>query len=305
MAKNAEARKVRVSPSDITFGVEIECLVPTRWVEDHGITVGRYHHGDPLPAPFHIGWNAQRDGSLTSSRGYAAMEIVSPVLKGAAGLQTVLDTFRILKDAGAKVNDSCGFHVHVGGKSVLGSRADDHGLTVRWVRRMLHLMSRHEAALFAITGVPSRRYNDFCRSIRYKWNGVLETTSPLSTIERQVRGHGERYYTLNLQNLMGMRRTVEFRLFGATMDGTQAVGYVVLALGIAHRAAACGTVGEFQSEGRSLNTRTWATEVRALHHTLSSYGWPDGAKALWGKAVRRVQREQAQSFVLAISRGAR
>jgi hypothetical protein len=302
MAKHAEQRKVEVDPGDITFGVEIECLIPSRFVRERGITVGRYHHGDRLPAPFPTGWTAQRDGSLLSESRFTPMEIVSPVLRSLAGLEEILKVFRILNDAGAKVNDSCGFHVHVGARSVLGDRADDRALNVRWVRRMLHLMSRHEGALFAITGRPSRWHNDFCRTIKYKWDGVLETTSDLAEIERHIAGHGERYYTLNLKNLFGMRRTVEFRLFGATTDGLQAIGYVITALGIAHRAAECGTVAPFEGRRDALTPQTWADAVRSLHHTLSGYGWIPDAKRQWGKGIRRVQRENARSFIQARGR---
>jgi hypothetical protein len=300
MAKNAGSRKVTVDPDRITFGVEIECTLPIRYVRERRIEIGRYHHGIQLPAPFPTGWTAQSDSSLYADFGTTALEIVSPVLSGLEGLQQVLDVFRFLNEAGAKVNDSCGFHVHIGAVSVLGRRVDNEGLKVRWVRRMLHLMSQHEAALFAITGRPSRYDNVFCETIKGKWSyhgaGVLETTSDLATIARRAQRHSDRYYTLNLCNLFGSKRTVEFRLFGATLDGVQALGYVVTAMGIAHRAAECGTVAEFDAEQAPLTSDTWQAPVQELHRVFAGYGWPTGAKARWSKAIRTVQRESAQAF---------
>jgi hypothetical protein len=297
MAKHAELRKVEVNPDEITFGVEIECMLPKDYVRARRIEVGRYHHGKQLPAPFPTGWTAQRDGSIEEVWGTVPMEIVSPVLQGVAGLQEVLNVFQYLNEAGAQVNDACGFHVHVGATSVLGDRADDAGLVVRWVRRMLHLMSRHEAALFGITGRVSRFDNLYCETIKEKWHGVLETTSDLDLIIKAVDKSRDRYYTLNIQNLFRSKRTVEFRLFGATLNGMQAVGYVITAMGIAHRAAECGTAPGFETTHEPLKPEAWRNAVKDLHHTLAAYGWPAGAKALWGKAIRRVQRRAAQRFV--------
>ena len=107
---------------NITGELRVKCLDPTRNVRARGITVGQYHHGERLPAPFPAGWTAQRDGSLLSESGFTTMEIVSPVLKGATGIPEILNIFQILNDAGAKVSDSCGFHVHVGAVSVPGER---------------------------------------------------------------------------------------------------------------------------------------------------------------------------------------
>ena len=54
------------------------------------------------------------DGSLRAGRGRKAVEIVSPVLKGADGVRQVLAVVRELNARGATVNKTCGLHVHVG-----------------------------------------------------------------------------------------------------------------------------------------------------------------------------------------------
>ncbi|MBN2391644.1 MAG: amidoligase family protein [Anaerolineae bacterium] len=297
MAKNGASRRVVVDVDAMTFGVEIECTLPSQYVREQGIRVGRYHHGIELPAPFPADWTSQYDGSLDARRGYTALEIVSPVLKGMAGLEQVLQVFNILNEAGALVNNSCGFHVHVGVRSVLGARANDEGLVVRWVRRMLHLVSVHELGLFAITGKRSRLDNCYCRTIKEQWDEVLETTSGLDVITRKVADHGERYHTLNLCNLTGGKRTVEFRLFGSTLNGMQALGYIITALGIAHRAAACGVAPKFDNRDYMPVRMNCEKMVKALQSTLAGYGWPTGAKRRWGKAIRAAQREAVEQFV--------
>jgi hypothetical protein len=297
MAKNGASRRVVVDIDTMTFGVEIECMLPDRYVRERGIQVGRYHHGVELPAPFPADWTAQYDGSLDARSGYTALEIVSPVLKGMADLEQVLQVFTILNEAGAQVNNSCGFHVHVGVRSVLGARASDEGLMVRWVRRMLHLVSVHELGLFAITGKRSRLDNCYCQTIKEQWDRVLETTSGLEAIMRKVEDHSERYHTLNLCNLTGGKRTVEFRLFGATLNGMQALGYIITALGIAHRAAACGVAPQFDNHDYVPNRTNCTRMAKALQSALAGYGWPTGVKQRWGKAIRKAQLDAVQQFV--------
>ncbi len=296
MAKNGAERRVKVDTDQITFGVEIECTLPERYMRAQRVEIGNYHHGIQLPAPFPAGWTAQHDGSLNAAPGFRTIEIVSPILDGMDGLNQVLTVFDILNAVGAQVNSSCGFHVHVGVRSVLGSRASDEGLVVRWVRRMLHLVSVHELGLFAITGKRSRLDNSYCETIKRQWNQVLETTSSLETITRKVEYHGERYHTLNLCNLTGGKRTVEFRLFGATLDGIQALGYIIAALGIAQRAAECGVAPQFDSQAPVVTRESCLAAVKALQSALTDYGWPTGAKQ-WGKAIRKAQLDAVQRFV--------
>jgi hypothetical protein len=300
MAKNGASRRVTVNTDDITFGIEIECTLPQEYISRQHIRIGSYTRGTQLPVPFPNGWLAKHDGSLSAQRyDYIPLEIVSPVLKGRAGLEEVLLVFKLLNEAGVEVNDSCGVHVHVGVQSVLGSQAANEGIVVRWVRRMLHLVSIHELGLLAITGELSRMGNCYCRSVTAKWDGKLTTTSPVDTIRREVVDHGERYYTLNLCNLFGdSKRTVEFRVFGATADGMQALGYIITAMGIAHRAAQVGTVPQFQSKP---DESTPTEAAAALSKTLTHYGWPSGAKAAWGKGIRRAQQQAAVQFAQALT----
>lgn len=299
MAKNGASRRVSVDTDQITFGVEIECSLPREYISEHNIRIGSYSHGTRLPAPFPAGWVAKSDGSVSPNHyGCTPLEIVSPILKGRAGLEAVLQVFGILNEAGVEVNDSCGFHVHVGIDSVLGNQAANEGIVVRWVRRMLHLVSIHELGLMAITGRPSRMGNQYCKSVTEKWSGKLQTTSPVAVIEEAVYVHSERYYTLNLCNLFGeSKRTVEFRVFGATTDGLQALGYIITAMGIAHRAAAVGTVPEFQA---TPNRSTPQEAAEALQKTLAHYGWPKGIKAEFGQGIRQTQKQAAALFAAAL-----
>jgi hypothetical protein len=61
-------------------------------------------------------WKIVTDSSVTSTgtgTGYG-LELVSPILRGRDGLEQVAKALDALRNAGAKVNKSCGIHVHVG-----------------------------------------------------------------------------------------------------------------------------------------------------------------------------------------------
>lgn len=297
MASGASKRKVQVDVDRMTFGVEIECLLPRDYVQGQGIVIHGYHQrGEMLPSPFPAGWMAQKDGSLHAEPGLQALELVSPILKGRRGLEDTIQVYEVLNEAGAQVNSSCGLHVHVGMDAVLGRGAHRGSLVVRWVRRMLHLMSRHELGVFAVTGQRSRSYSNYCATIKAQWDGVLKTTSSYSTLKKHTQEVG-RYHSLNLCNLFKDKRTVEFRLFAATLNGMQALGHIITALGIAHRAAEVGTVQAFDAGQETITSVTVMEAVADLQKVLRNYGWPTGAKKAWGKAIRKAQQDAARKFV--------
>lgn len=93
------------------WGVEIECFLPTQKIEELRISIGGYHHGRALPSPFPQGWKAEGDGSLRCDRrGYVGIEIVSPILSGRNGIEQVKQVAKLLREHGAVVNPTCGFH---------------------------------------------------------------------------------------------------------------------------------------------------------------------------------------------------
>src|SRR5512140_3088046 len=94
-----------------SFGVELELYMPRDVIERLGIQIGSYHHGYPLPAPFPAGWTAERDGSLHTDRpNMVPVEIVSPILSGAAGIAQVKLVAQTLRSLGASVGICCGMH---------------------------------------------------------------------------------------------------------------------------------------------------------------------------------------------------
>jgi hypothetical protein len=217
-----------MNASEITFGIEIECYVPT-----NSMPVGGYHNGVQIPG-FPQGWTSQRDGSLhTRRRGYMAVEVVSPVLRGVTGLEQVKQVVASLNAMGAKVNDRCGFHVHVG-----------VGSDVSLVQKVVHLAANFEKALYAATGTKSRERGGFCRPI----SGEFRNLQFGDSVRNLGAAAGNRYHVLNVTNLIsGSKPTVEFRAFAGTLNIDKIVGYVLMCVGIVERASTMTRPAKWES----------------------------------------------------------
>jgi hypothetical protein len=209
-----------INVNDLTFGVELEVALPVGTCP-----VGGYHHGVQVPQ-LPAGWKAERDSSIQAGAGYMVAEIVSPVLKGADGLRQLKAVCDWLSGAGAKVNKSTGFHVHVG-----FDRTNPQAL-----HRLVSLVANFEKALFASTGTHSREQGRFCQPIQsdQDYQGAFRFTR----VALPQRIH-DRYHVLNLTNLVSYAKpTVEFRVFAGTTNAVKAIGYVRLCLGIVEKALA-------------------------------------------------------------------
>jgi len=221
-----------------TWGVEIECFLPDQVVRDVGIYIGAYHHGYPLPSPFPQGWTAERDGSLhTDRRGYVPVEIVSPILRGRAGIEQVKQVAQTLKGLGAVVNPLCGFHVHIGAASVAGP---GFAAIAEWVAKLLYHVAMHETALYASTGTHSRENGRFARSIKEQKRTADRVRRAPDARKRDALEDEihwlDRYRTLNLRNLFRPKATVEFRVFAGTVEWAKMVGHICTCLALAERA---------------------------------------------------------------------
>jgi hypothetical protein len=92
------------------FGIEIEAfnvgmsqLATALRAAGINVEVENYNHTNRNH------WKIVTDGSIQGER---AFELVSPVLKGEAGIAQVKKVCDVLESIGAKVNKSCGMHVH-------------------------------------------------------------------------------------------------------------------------------------------------------------------------------------------------
>jgi hypothetical protein len=258
-----------MNASEFFFGVEVETVVAQSTLDHEGLQIGAYHHGIQVPY-LPQGWKAERDGSIDTSRGGHACEIVSPILKGAEGLAQVAQVLEILEAKNHVVNKTCGVHIHI---SIPG------GWSAEVLARLTTIVAYCEKGLYAITGTKSRERGIYCGGVR-KY-GSAQTAKP--TLDRS------RYHVLNLTNLAnGRSPTVEFRAFSGSTSRTKVCGWISVCLGLVERAInakRCPTwtpkplqggwkkAGEGQSEAeRLMGYLAWGTGYARIHGG-TQYGW--------------------------------
>lgn len=217
--------------STMTFGVELEFLLPNiisragmaERISRTGISCGAesYNH---ITSSY---WKITTDNSLSGGRDGSGAEIVSPVLRGAAGFDQLIQVCTILKANGARVNKSCGLHVHVGARD----------WQVSQFKNLVMLYAGGQGVIDTFMA-PSRRgsANGFCQPISVNYTRLNSAT----TVDEVARSFGQfpgsdhtrgsaRYKKLNFMSFW-QHGTVEFRHHQGTVEPDKTLQWVKFCL---------------------------------------------------------------------------
>jgi len=247
--------------NEMTYGVEIECTVPIR----SRIRAGGYHRGNQVRG-LPDGWVAQSDCSIHCGAGHKPVEITSPILRGADGLRQIIAVCSKLNAWGAKVNHSCGVHVHVGWGSDLHAA----------LPRLTAIVANHEKGIYASTGTHAREQGSYCAPIRERYRQL-----EIGNGSRSCRYGGlSRYHLLNVTNtLYDARPTVEFRAFSGSTNAQKIIAWVRLCLGLCERALSDMRRAKWDPKtpsGRSPMLRKSGEGLTELTRLLYALGWVKG-----------------------------
>jgi Putative amidoligase enzyme len=222
----------------LKFGIEIE-TVGLGWAglaaaiqKVVGGTTGYIASGIAVTATDGRVWSVVRDGSLSGS---VNGEIVSPVLTY-ADLETLQNVVREVRQAGARVDSSCGIHVHVGAEN----------FDARAVTNLINIMNKHELILEKALGVSESRLVRYCKRVDATMMQRLQAQRPRTLaamnrvwygqeVARPQRYDSSRYHALNLNGFF-VRKTVEFRLFNGSLHAGEVKSYIQLCLALAAKA---------------------------------------------------------------------
>lgn len=198
-----------LAQSQRSFGVEIECLVNRQKLINAALFEGRnissegYNHNDRRDI-FKI-------VSDSSVMGEDPNEVVSPVLVGEDGVTHLKDVCTALANARAKVNKTCGLHVHISAE----------GMTEDEQMMVFNLYAKAEKVID--TFMPkSRRGNEncYCRSI----------ANYIGKSKREVIWLG-RYHKVNLTALFN-HGTIEFRQHSGSVEYEKIKNWVSFCAGM-------------------------------------------------------------------------
>lgn len=221
------------------FGIEIECFnvreVPSILLEKN--------------------WIIGHDGSI---RGNNAYEFKSPPLPAtAASFREVKQVMKALREAGVRVNRSCGMHVHVGVENDVRTECVP-GLFFANLIERYNMLEPYIDLLVP----PSRRgnTNQYCHSMnQYCGTGIYasnlvslrEIEAVHERLNEYASDNNQEVYNFLARNPVQSRiantlysfgrgkmnigaylrhGTVEFRQFGSTLNGTKAVSWIKFCL---------------------------------------------------------------------------
>ncbi|MDR2146073.1 MAG: amidoligase family protein [Tannerella sp.] len=150
-------------------------------------------------------WKIVTDGSITGTRTF---ELVSPILQGEAGLAELIKVCTVLNRCGAKVNKSCGTHVHI----------DAQAFSLdRWKRIYINY-GRLEKVIDGF--MPESRRDDnnrYCKGFAAvaDFDRKIKNARDLDAIENLLLS--SRYWKVNPQS-WSRHKTCEFRQHAGTTD---------------------------------------------------------------------------------------
>lgn len=262
-------------------------------------------------------WKVVSDASIrcrngdnrSASRDYS-VEFVSPICKY-EDIETVQELVRKLRTGGAKVNDSCGIHVHV----------DAYAHTPQTLRNIVNIMASKEDLLYKTLKVKVNREH-YCQKADTRFLEELNHKRPKTMNEVEelwYNGMGgrydhydnSRYHALNLHSVFS-KGTIEFRLFNSTLHAGEVKSYIQLCLAISHQALVQrgASRAKTQPENEKYTFRTWLLRLgmiggefkTARQHLLKNLegniAWRDPAQAEAQKAriaAKRLEEQQAAS----------
>jgi len=201
-------------------------------------------------------WKIVTDASVTSTgtgRG-AGLELVSPILRGEAGLEQAAKAVTALRDAGARQNTTCGVHVHVGMDGLSGAQ----------IMNVFDLYTKNQSNVNNLVS-RSRHSNRYCRTTvpnyerSYHDNIRMATTK--SEIDRLV-SRLDRFVTVNLA-AYAKYGTVEFRQHQGTLNGEKLTSWVKFLFSVVE-AGAAGDTTEYNSLDELLTALPLANDTKGF-----------------------------------------
>jgi len=188
-----------------TVGVEIECFGADQdkffgLCDDYGVEIEEESYNHTTKRHF----KTVGDSSI---QGANAIEVVSPVLRNSAGIDNLEKVCTALNEAGAKVNKSCGLHVHFGLQNISFNTYKNVFINYIYLEEAINKMVSQ-----------SRRHgNQYCRS--FSENNIRVEALKNCTSFEDINNvcHCSRYFKVNPLSY-SRHSTIEFRQHQGTVS---------------------------------------------------------------------------------------
>ena len=191
-----------ITRSSYTFGVEIECFAASSSIRQAASdnNVSYAYEGYNHRSNNHY-YKFVSDASVTGMDN--PIECVSPVLKGGKdGLKSLEQCCKALNEANAKVNKTCGLHVHIGAEKLSGEQYVNVFVNYQMLEQLIDSFMPQ-----------SRRGNNngyCCSIVSHNFNECHNHAD----VRRELRS---RYHKVNAESFE-RHKTIEFRQHSGTTD---------------------------------------------------------------------------------------
>ncbi|MEE0913646.1 MAG: amidoligase family protein, partial [Ruminococcus sp.] len=230
-------------------------------------------------------WKVVRDASVRcenrsghNASALYSVEFVSPICTY-DDIETIQELVRKLRGAGARVNSSCGIHVHI--------NASPH--TPKTLRNIVNIMASKEDLLYKSLKVNVSREH-YCQKMDTRFLDEINNRLPMSMEQLKSMWYDggdysfrhyddTRYHALNLHSVFN-KGTIEFRLFNSSLHAGVVKSYLQLCLAISHQALIQKSARrtKTQSDNEKFTFRTWLIRLglngeefkTARHHLLKN-----------------------------------
>ena len=186
-----------------TMGVEIECfninkhaIIETLKAQRVKAIETGYNHTD-YKDTYKLGYDSSINGNNTC-------EVVSPILNNLNSLKKVC---KVINEAGAQVNRSCGLHVHFGAEN----------FTIAQWSRIIRNYAALESIIDSFMPMSRRGSNNvYCKSVE-RAARYLESNPAYDMHDIRDAFCSDRYYKVNVM-AYSSHKTIEFRHHSGTTD---------------------------------------------------------------------------------------
>lgn len=195
-----------------TFGVEMECFVNRGAIASAAERTGMayeyegYNHRDG-----HSYFKFTTDGSVSGMAD--PIECVSPVLAGNDGRRMLKNACRTLNTADAKVNQTCGLHVHIGAAKLTEKQYSNVFVNYMYL----------EAVIDTFMAVSRRASNAYYADTLQDHKDRLEQAVTIRDVQNVMNNC--RYHKVNPMSY-NRHKTIEFRQHSGTTNFEKIINWV-------------------------------------------------------------------------------
>lgn len=239
-------KAIDVQMENLSIAPEIECFLPDEVEREELLgTLNKRRDDDAHRSRSEEDWTSAGDGSIQAEYGFWGIEVrPSEYFTGHDVLGKVHLAYERLNGAGARVNGSCGAHIHIGigGKTIpkygrSGERRPSFGRfgrrasllsdeQMKWVaKRAVYIMTKIENGIFGYCG-GKRKQSEYCAPAKNLLLDLESGGQPSSDTRNS---------TISLNKVR--QNTIEFRIFSSTMRWDLAVSNILTAAKIMLMAA--------------------------------------------------------------------